>query len=391
MILVNLNKMVIEISRSTATKRKTPEEPNVDQTPFEVDIGRILFSIAYRLLCDKTQVLPINPNATKPEVLWPYRHRATHTQEVAHTAERIAKHLGLNPDLARAIALAHDLGHPPTGHAGEKTLDKILKKYGEIGFDHDEQTFRLVSKILTIRPEYCGLNLTSQVLTDLMSRAKRDHNNNIYLPEAYPQGYMSLEAQIVESADKLSFIIHDLEDAIMAGIITIDELRQCSLLNQFFNVLKTEMSATAYKNTHLLLFALKKWVYNYFLQSLYLQSETVHKYIRGRSFQNTQVLFITDQRLILCAPLVQDEFDTLLDWLYKNLYKGKMGDRDKKSEYTINKLFELLYENDELRTIYNQFGIKKDPNESLAKHITDLIVMSGETYIRKFNDNVLMA
>ncbi|HOK42077.1 MAG TPA: deoxyguanosinetriphosphate triphosphohydrolase [Thermoclostridium caenicola] len=177
--------------------RERPEEKCDVRTDFQRDRDRIIYSKAFRRLKHKTQVF-ISPEGDH------YRTRLTHTLEVSQIARTIARGLRLNEDLTEAIALGHDLGHTPFGHAGERVLDRMVSK----GFKHNEQSVRVVSFLEKDRK---GLNLTWEVLDGIQC-----HTGN-RLPA-------TLEGQIIRYADKIAYINHDIEDAIRGGILREEDI-----------------------------------------------------------------------------------------------------------------------------------------------------------------------
>jgi len=188
--------------RSTQSRgRERPEDPCPLRTAYQRDRDRIVHSKAFRRLKHKTQVF-ISPEGDH------YRTRLTHTLEVAGIARTIARALRLNEDLTEAIALGHDLGHTPFGHAGEEVLDEILQRLGAGGFRHNEQSARVVE---VLENEGRGLNLTWEVRDGI-----RWHTG-----EELPA---TLEGCIVRIADRIAYINHDIDDAIRAGLITLADL-----------------------------------------------------------------------------------------------------------------------------------------------------------------------
>lgn len=195
-------------SRASAG-RKHPEAPHSFRPAFQRDRDRVLRSRAFRRLESKTQVFL---NGTGDHL----RTRLTHTIEVAAIGRTIARALALNEDLAEAIALAHDLGHPPIGHSGEATLDRLMQGYS--GFDHNEQSQRIVESIESPYPDFRGLNLSFEVIEGL----QKHHAFYDPPPEAVGEGSYpspSLEAQIANLADEITYYSHDLDDGLDAGLI----------------------------------------------------------------------------------------------------------------------------------------------------------------------------
>ena len=212
--------------------RKYPEPESASRTAFARDRDRVIHSSAFRRLKDKTQVFVAHEGDH-------YRTRLTHSLEVAQIARSIAKALGLDDDLAEAVALAHDLGHPPFGHAGEDELREQMAAYG--GFDHNVQTFRVLTLLEKRYPAFDGLNLTWETLEGVVK-----HNGPIlaqldepaYRPVADYSGehdlrlgtYASAEAQVAALADDIAYNNHDVDDGLQAGLFAMEELDEVPLI-----------------------------------------------------------------------------------------------------------------------------------------------------------------
>lgn len=202
--------------------RKVPEPKCPIRTDFQRDRDRILHSKAFRRLMHKTQVF-IAPRGDH------YRTRLTHTLEVAQIARTICRALRLNEDLAEAIALGHDLGHPPFGHEGEEALDAAYRKYDpDACFRHYEQSLRVVE---VLENEGRGLNLTYEVLDGIGYHSKGQADLALDLENDEDSGHIpsTLEGQVVRIADRIAYVNHDLDDAIRAGILTLDDVPQSIL------------------------------------------------------------------------------------------------------------------------------------------------------------------
>jgi dGTPase len=198
--------------------RKHPEDEPDYRTVFQRDRDRILHTTAFRRLEYKTQVF-INDEGDY------YRTRLTHTLEVAQIGRSVARALGANEDLVETICLAHDLGHSPFGHSGERALSRLMVEHG--GFDHNRHSFRIVTEIENRYPEFSGLNLTWEVLEGIVK-----HETEYDVSDAQdfdPKLRGHLEAQIVNAADELAYTAHDLDDGLRSGIITPDQLAGISL------------------------------------------------------------------------------------------------------------------------------------------------------------------
>lgn len=216
----------------TSRGRLHPEPGREARGPrniFQRDRDRIIHSIAFRRLRYKTQVF-IAPDGDH------YRVRLTHSLEVAQIGRTIARALGLDEDLTEALCLAHDIGHPPFGHAGEDALEAAMAPYG--GFDHNAQTLRTLSKLECPYPLWPGLNLSWELLEGLAK-----HNGPVTDPHwalreidaEFPLAlaqYASLEAQIAAISDDIAYDNHDIDDGIRAGLLTIDQLCELPFIEQ---------------------------------------------------------------------------------------------------------------------------------------------------------------
>ena len=240
--------MVVEAPRQRAPYASDPahsrgrrrsEPPSPTRNDFRRDCDRIIHSAAFRRLAHKTQVFVFHEGDH-------YRRRLTHTLEVAQIARSLARALGLDEDLAEAVALGHDLGHPPFGHAGERALDRCLANVG--GFDHNAQTLRTVTALERRYAAYDGLNLTWETLEGLLKHngplADRDGTpigryREHGLPHAIREyegvqeldlwGFASAEAQVAALADDIAYNAHDIDDGLRAELFALDDLGEVPL------------------------------------------------------------------------------------------------------------------------------------------------------------------
>jgi dGTPase len=193
--------------------RRHPEPPHAYRGPYQRDRDRILHSAAFRRLSHKTQVLA-------GEMGDYHRTRLTHTLEVAQIARTIARALELNEDLAEALALAHDIGHPPFGHSGEAVLDECLRDDG--GFNHNAQALRIVEELETRYPEFPGLNLSAEVLEGQQHRVEQKSADP-------PAPSPLLEVQAVDAADSIAYDTHDADDSLEIGLLSLEALVEVPL------------------------------------------------------------------------------------------------------------------------------------------------------------------
>ena len=193
--------------------RAFPQDEAEYRTCFQRDRDRILHTTPFRRLEYKTQVF-VNDEGDY------YRTRLTHTLEVAQIGRTLARAMGANEDLVEAVCLAHDLGHPPFGHAGEITLNRLMADQG--GFDHNRQSLRIVEKLECRYPAFTGLNLTWEVCEGIV---KHETEYDVADAGRYdPDKHGTLEAQLANPADELAYTAHDLDDGLRSGLISPEEL-----------------------------------------------------------------------------------------------------------------------------------------------------------------------
>ena len=207
------------------------------RNPYARDRDRIIHSGSFRKLEYKTQVF-LNQEGDF------FRTRLTHSIEVSQIARSITSHLGLNESLAEAIALAHDLGHTPFGHIGGDTLDECLKADGFTnGFEHNFQSFRVVSSLEKRYKSFDGLNLTFATLEGILKHSypyKKSFLPNVIDEQFNLEKHPSLEAMIVDRADEIAYISHDIDDGINSGLISFNDLRENELVQEILQKVKEE-------------------------------------------------------------------------------------------------------------------------------------------------------
>lgn len=209
----------LRFSSDQSRGRRYPEPEHPYRNPFQRDRDRIIHARAFRRLENKTQVFA-------PGLSDHFRNRLTHTIEVAQIARTVAGVLGLNEDLTEALALVHDVGHPPFAHAGEEALDAQMQRYGE-RFNHNVQSLRLVDSLELRYPRFPGLNLTFEVREGIVKHSRDLAPGDSpaldqYLPELRPP----VEAQLIDLADEVAYNAADLDDAYEAGLLRPDQIAE---------------------------------------------------------------------------------------------------------------------------------------------------------------------
>ncbi|USQ97770.1 deoxyguanosinetriphosphate triphosphohydrolase [Caulobacter sp. RL271] len=297
--------------------RRFKEEESRTRTPFARDRDRIIHTSAFRRLKEKTQVFVAHEGDN-------FRTRLTHSLEVAQVARSLATALGLDADLAETIALGHDLGHPPFGHAGEDELEIQMKPYG--GFDHNVQTFRVVTELEHRYPDFLGLNLTWETLEGIIK-----HNgpvtNKLGKPswkaiqkydDEYKLGldtWASAEAQVAALADDIAYNNHDVDDGVTAGLFTLDELMDVPLIGPILAAVKSERPDLDPRLTHLeavrrMIGAMVDDVMGETLQRAAATGVSSADDVRG-----------LDHALVAFSPDMAEDLARLRGFLYERMYR----------------------------------------------------------------------
>ena len=278
------------------------ENESAYRTAFQKDRDRVLHTTAFRRLEYKTQVF-VNYEGDH------YRTRLTHTLEVAQVAKAVCRTLGLNEDLAETIALAHDLGHPPFGHAGERTLDRLAASAG--GFDHNKQSLRIVTRLERRYAGFDGLNLSWETLEGIMK-----HETDYDVPDTdwEPEKRPSLEAQVVNLADEMAYNAHDLDDGLRAGMLTSRFVAEVPLVGRLMREQNIDPDTAGPQERYLLIRE--------------LLGRTIEDVVAAThaAVQEAGVASLDDVRshaatLATASPSMAQEQRELKAFLYTNLYK----------------------------------------------------------------------
>ena len=300
---------------------------------FQRDRDRVIYSTAFRKLSQKTQVFIDSGNDY-------YRTRLIHTLEVSQISRSICNTLNLDEDLSECIALAHDLGHPPFGHNGENALNDRMKNYG--GFNHNEQTLRIVTKLEKKYPEFEGLNLTWESLEGIVKHNGIIKNNNLKEINKFNDIYNlnlsnspSLEAQIASISDDVAYNNHDLDDAMRANLIDIDQIYEIQYFKNIINKIYNK-----YKNIE------KSMLVNVIIRtSISLMIENIAKTTIEKIQKNLikSIIDINNFPGFLAGMSGEMEENSLeiRNFLYCDVYNHKsLEDKRKKSEIVIRELFD---------------------------------------------------
>jgi dGTPase len=286
---------------SASRGRVHPEGESRYRTAYQKDRDRVIHTSAFRRLEYKTQVF-FNSEGDY------YRTRLTHTLEVAQVGKSVARALGLNEDLTETIALAHDLGHPPFGHAGEAALDRLAREAG--GFDHNKQSLRVVTQLEERYPDFPGLNLTWETLEGIMKHeTEYDLPNSEWEPDKQP----SLEAQVVNIADELAYNAHDLDDGLRSGHLTPRQIAEVPIVGGLLEDLG--MSPASF-GSH------ERYVLIRELLGLVIEDAVSHTHA---CLEDLRVKTIEDVRnaehkIVASSPEMRGKLRELKKFLYQNFY-----------------------------------------------------------------------
>lgn len=289
-------------------RRRYPEPGHPYRSAFQRDCGRIIHSRAFRRLAGKTQVFTHRGSDH-------FRSRLTHTMEVAQIARTIARALGLNEDLTEALALAHDIGHPPFGHAGERALDNELRRYG-LRFDHNLHALRIVEHFENRHLEFRGLNLTLAVREGIVKHS-RDYSEADHpeLREYFLDRRPPLEAQLIDLADEIAYLTADLDDGVEAEILSLEQIRgSVSLFEQQYSRLEAGHPGA---NEKLLLQESIKLMLNELADDLVSE---LGRRIREQGIVDLEEIRDTPKRLVAFSNGMEKQRGEAKEFLYRNLY-----------------------------------------------------------------------
>lgn len=352
------------VKNSESQGRVYPEEQHPFRTDFQRDRDRILHSKAFRRLEHKTQVFLSGSGDHM-------RTRLTHTIEVAAISRTMARSLYLNEDLAETISLAHDLGHTPFGHAGERALNRIMASHG--GFDHNLQALRIVDHLEIKYPAYDGINLTWEVRAGLVKHriageTKLDGKN---LPP-----HQSLEAQIADLADDLTYYGHDLDDGFDSGLISSDMLKGMAIWERAVERVKesglAEEGAERFES-----YAIRCLIDNMVRDAICYSD----KLLSERKPASSTAVRELDRKLISFSPEYEKETLELRDFLYKNLYfHPKLERLNGMSLSRMSALFEAYTRNPEEM---GKSAFKRIGTDGLYRAAADYIAGMTDVFAQK--------
>jgi len=330
--------------------RRYPEPKHPYRTEFQRDRDRIVHSTAFRRLEYKTQVF-VNHEGDH------YRTRLTHTLEVANIARSISRSLGVNEDLAEAIALAHDLGHTPFGHSGEEALNDLLKDYG--GFEHNSQCIRVVDFLEKRYPDFPGLNLTFELREGILKHHSH-YDNPTASDEFADTPNPSLECQIVNISDEIAYNCHDVDDGLSSGVLSETQLEEVELLKeQIYSIKRKFPDADETLRRHIMV----RFLINYLVTNLIEQSQ---KIIARENPKSAEDIRSNRTFMIRLSDDAAEQNSRLKVFLYHNMYKHhRMAQMAEKARQIVGELFASYLGNIDMLPDHIKVRIGDEPQHAV--------------------------
>jgi dGTPase len=354
-------------------RRAHDEPPHPYRTPFARDAARILHARSFRRLAGKTQVftrLPAEPPSDH------FRSRLTHTLEVTQIARTLAATLGLNVELAEALALVHDIGHPPFGHAGEKALDAALRGYG-LAFDHNLHALRIVTWFEERYAAFRGLNLTLAVREGIIKHS-HDYSaaSHPELSEYFLDQFPPLEAQLIDLADEIAYLTADLDDGLDSGILILEQVREgVPLFRRFHDKVLQQYPAAAPKLT---MNETLKRILNLLVTDLLNQ---VRARVNGLGATSLEDIRRAPSRVVALSAQVEAERAQAKQFLYDNLYNSPgMEEGHEHATAVVQGFFGALIADPDQLPRDHQAQI---PSQGLARTVADYIAGMTDSYIEQ--------
>ena len=350
--------------------REYPEEPSNYRSDFQRDRDRILHCGSFRKLQFKTQVFLENKGDY-------YRTRLTHTLEVAQIARTLSTVLGANSELAEAIALAHDLGHPPFGHTGEEQLQSLLLDDG--GFDHNLQSLKIVTKLEEMYASHPGLNLTIETLDGIIKHngplTKKNDQILKYIKDSKKFELTkspSIEAQIAAISDDIAYNSHDLGDGLRAGFFNLSDIKSLPIIDEAYEFIDKKYKAVNYKTKcHEVI----RHFLNKLVTGLIEESSKRLKLAQEKNFYNCKD---QESKLINFSKKTNDEMKIISKFLFDNMYRNKVVLFEKeKCSLVVKELFDIFNDDPNLLPKEWQEKIDSEVLENPKRIIGDYI--SGMT------------
>lgn len=352
-----LSPLAVKAGRSRG--RLYHEAPSQNRTCFQRDRDRIIHAKAFRRLKHKTQVFVTSTSDH-------YRSRLTHTLEVAQISRHLARLLRVNEDLCECIALAHDLGHTPFGHSGERELDKLMKNNG--GFEHNQQSRRIVDVLESKYPGFPGLNLSFEVREGLIKHRHSANDTNEETP------FVSLESQVCNLADEIAYNSHDLDDGLSAALISPSELEtEVTLWREAREHISTQYQALSDKERFHLIHS---FLISAFIDDVLAQTQLE---IKTAEIASVEALQKYQRPLVRYSKEMVQKNRELRQFLFKKFYQHHQVYRANiKGQRIIRGLFEAFV--DDPKLLPRPYQEKMDTNTPDLRIVADYIAGMTDSY-----------
>lgn len=321
---IEMNRLAPYALKSVESRgRNHPEAESKTRTAFQRDRDRIIHTTAFRRLEYKTQVFVFYEGDH-------YRTRLTHTLEVAQLGRSLARGLGANEDLTEAICLAHDLGHPPFGHAGEHALNAMMQ--GQGGFNHNTQSYRIVTELEHRYEDYRGLNLTYETREGMIKHETEYDKSDA--TDYEPDKRASLEAQLANLADEMAYNAHDLEDGLRANLFTSQDLEALEIWREF----KEKIGWNGQPFGELVRREVVRELIGAFVTDVVL---TTSQSLEESDIDSPEKVQLFDRNVVGYSPDMARKVRELKDFLYQNMYRQhRLVRMQVKAERFVSQLFQ---------------------------------------------------
>ncbi len=360
----NYNKLLVKFSSNNSNYlgRQFGDKKNLYRSFYQRDRDRIIHSTSFRRLKYKTQVFVYDEGDH-------YRTRMTHTLEVSQISRSISRYLKLNEDLSEAISLAHDLGHPPFGHAGEEILNYCIRDHG--GFNHNIHSIRLVTELEKAYQNFDGLNLSINTIDGIVKHngpnylVKENLNllpnlNKIKKINFYDQS--SLESQISALSDDIAYNNHDIDDGIRAGLFSINDIKELPIIGEIIKKKNKQ-----FKNEKLLRNEIIRSIINFMVTDLILHTK---KKIKKLKIKTIEDVYKSGDFLVSFSPKLISANNQIREFLRLNMYENKSVKKmTNKAEIIIKNLYIYLIKNNKkfiLPDLKKKWGLERSVSDFIA-------------------------
>jgi dGTPase len=347
------------VSQENSRGRRSTEELAPGRSPFQRDRDRIIHSTAFRRLEYKTQVF-VNHEGDL------FRTRLTHSLEVAQIARSVARNLRLNEDLVEAIALAHDLGHTPFGHAGQDALNDCMREYG--GFEHNLQSLRVVDVLEEHYGAFDGLNLCFETREGILKHCARKNAQNLgdvgerFLINQRP----SLEAQLANLADEIAYTNHDVDDGLRSGLISLIQLEEVEIFGRHLGMARNEYPGISGRR---LIHETIRRMINTLVGDLVRQSA---RNIQDAGIDNLPAVRAAPSLVDFSVEMRRDQRE-LKKFLHDNLYRHyKVVRMSAKARHTVEMLFKAFHSDARLLPLEHQLKYRQFGHQAIADYIAGM-------------------